>query len=93
MGVVVDVEESADLVGEIADVLAGPCDGASCGLVGLVGIDQEFHLQGLQVAVDELEKRGAQAGNGHLGEVVVLVDGVLFGVEEDFDVDPGCPGW
>src|SRR5206468_2975073 len=45
-------------------------------------VEEELHFERPHVAVHELEQRARQARNGLRGEVVVLVDGVLFGVEE-----------
>ena len=74
-----DVEQPDHLLGLIAHIPRG-----------LSGVEEQLHFERTHVAVYELQERAGQAGNGLRREIVVLVQRVLFGVEEQRLLDIEC---
>src|SRR6266849_1002437 len=75
MQIGVDLQEVHDLLRLLSNV--GP---------PLCCVKEQFHFQGLQIAVHKLKKRRTQPGDRLRGEVVVLVDAVLFRIKHHVEL-------
>ena len=84
----VDLHEIGDPTREPTHVLSRAIELATPLLVYLVGVEKQLHLKSLEVAIDELDERRAQPGDRGLGEIIVLVERVLFRVEHHRDTLP-----
>ena len=77
----IDVQQGRELLDQRPNVFAGRVELRPVGAVCLDRVQQQLHVQRLRIAVNELQQRRAQAGNGDLREVVVPVDGVFLRIE------------